>query len=114
MNFTAVMVVNYFKPWYELSPDDRIDFEHEHVFPAIGEFVKAGGSITPVRAIRCARDAESFFVMSFGELEIYLDLVRALRSTLLITSGLAEIAFETVGVNEAYFAERDAARRAAR
>jgi hypothetical protein len=113
MKFTAIMVVNYLTPWYAMPQEDRIAFEHEHVFAAIGGFVKAGGDVTPVRSIRYGREAESFFVMAFDEMEDYLDLVRALRSTRLITDGLAEIAFEVVGLNEAYFADRDAARLAA-
>jgi hypothetical protein len=110
MKFTAVMVVNYLTPWYAMAYEDRISFEHAHVFPAIGAFAKAGGEVTPVRAIRYGHEAESFFVMRFDEMEDYLDLVRGLRSTRLITDRLAEIAFEVVGLNEAYFAERDAAR----
>lgn len=113
MKFSAVMVVNYLTPWYAMSQEDRIAYEHAHVFGAIGAFVKAGGQITPSRSVRYGRDAESFFVMAFDELEDYLDLVRALRSTRLITDGLAEIAFEVVGLNEAYFADRDAARTVA-
>lgn len=110
MKFTAVMVVDYKTPWYQLSLDDRIAFEHAHVFPAIGGFVKVGGDVTPVRAIRYGHEPESFFVMRFSEMEDYLDLVRALRSSRLITDGLAEIAFEAVGLNEAYFAGRDSDR----
>ncbi|GLY18847.1 hypothetical protein LWF15_19290 [Kineosporia rhizophila] len=112
MKFTAVMVVDYQKPWYALAYENRIDFEHEHVFPAIAGFVKAGGEVTPVRAIRYGHEAESFFVMRFEEMEDYLDLVRQLRSSRLITDAMAEISFEVVGLNEAYFAERDAARPA--
>jgi hypothetical protein len=107
MKFAAVLVVNYLNPWYELSLDERIAIEHEHVFPGIGAFVKAGGEITPVRAIKYGREAESFFILGFDEMEDYLDLVRELRSSRLLTSGLAAIEFETVGLKEAYFAERD-------
>ncbi|MFF2142304.1 hypothetical protein [Kitasatospora sp. NPDC058190] len=107
MRFTAVLVVNYQNPWYELSLDERISIEHEHVFPGIGAFVKRGGEITPVRAIKYGREAESFFVLGFDDMENYLDLVRELRSSHLLTSGLAAIEFETVGLKEAYFAERD-------
>ncbi|MDJ0362315.1 hypothetical protein [Rhodococcus sp. H29-C3] len=113
MKFTAVMVVNYLTPWYAMSIADRVSFEQEHVFPAIGDFVKAGGDVTPVRAVRYSIEPESFFVMAFDEMENYLDLVRSLRSTQLITGGLAEIAFEVVGLNEAYFAERDTAEAVA-
>ncbi len=107
MKFTAVIVVDYMTPWYALSLDERIAVEHEHVFPAIGAFVKQGGQVSPVRAIRYGRDPESFFVLEFEDMENYLDLVRALRSSHLITAGLAGIDFEAVGLKEAYFAERD-------
>ncbi|MEU5627194.1 MULTISPECIES: hypothetical protein [Streptomyces] len=107
MRYAAVLVVNYLNPWYELSLDERITIEHQHVFPGIGEFVKRGGEITPVRAVKYGRDAESFFILGFDEMENYLDLVRELRSSRLLTSGLAAIDFETVGLKEAYFAERD-------
>lgn len=113
MKFTAVMVVDYKTSWYQLSLQDRTEFEHAHVFPAIGGFVKAGGEVTPVRAIRYGHESESFFVMRFAEMEDYLNLVRELRSSRLITEGFAEIAFETVGLNEAYFADRDRAEAVA-
>ncbi|MEU0999218.1 MULTISPECIES: hypothetical protein [Streptomyces] len=107
MKYAAVIVVNYLNPWYTLSLDERITIEHEHVFPAVGAFVKRGGEITPVRAIKYGREAESFFILGFDEMDNYLDLVRELRSSHLLTSGLAAIDFETVGLKEAYFAERD-------
>ncbi|MEU1318192.1 hypothetical protein [Streptomyces tibetensis] len=107
MKYAAVIVVNYLNPWYTLSLDERITIEHEHVFPAVGAFVRRGGEITPVRAIKYGREAESFFILGFDEMDNYLDLVRELRSSHLLTSGLAAIDFETVGLKEAYFAERD-------
>ncbi|MFE6838743.1 hypothetical protein ACFVFI_28370 [Streptomyces sp. NPDC057705] len=107
MKFAAVLVVNYLTPWYELSLEERIAIEHEHVFPSVGAFVKRGGKLTPVRAIKYGREAESFFILGFDEMEDYLDLVRELRSSHLLTAGLAVIDFETVGLEEAYFAERD-------